>query len=48
MQALKIHKYEDDPVYQFTLKKEVEGKPKNVAKMAGVNKLTISKFSYTV
>lgn len=38
MQALKLHKCEDDPVYQFILKKEAEGKPKNVAKMAGVNK----------
>lgn len=38
MQALKLHKCEDDPVYQFILKKESEGKPKNVAKMAGVNK----------
>lgn len=38
MQALKLHKCEDDPIYQFMLKKEAEGKPKNVAKMAGVNK----------
>lgn len=37
-QALKLHKIEDDAVYQFILKKEAEGKPKNVAKMAGVNK----------
>lgn len=37
-QALKLHKIEDDAVYQFILKKESEGKPKNVAKMAGVNK----------
>lgn len=38
MQALKLNKPQDDPVYQFILKKEQEGKPKNVAKMAGVNK----------
>jgi transposase len=38
MQALKLHKIEDDSVYQFIIKKESEGKPKNVAKMAGVNK----------
>jgi transposase len=38
MQALKLHKIQDDAVYQFMLKKEAEGKPKNVAKMAGVNK----------
>ncbi len=38
MQALKLHKCEEDPIYQFMLKKEAEGKPKNVAKMAGVNK----------
>lgn len=38
MQALKLHKIEDDAVYQFMIKKESEGKPKNVAKMAGVNK----------
>lgn len=38
MQALKLHKIENDPCYQFMLKKEAEGKPKNVAKMAGVNK----------
>lgn len=37
-QALKINYMVDDPVYQFILKKEAEGKPKNVAKMAGVNK----------
>ena len=39
MQALKLTKPQDDPVYQFILKKEQEGKPYNVAKMAGVNKL---------
>ena len=38
MQALKLHKPETDAVYLFMLKKESEGKPKNVAKMAGVNK----------
>ena len=38
MQALKLHKPENDAVYLFMLKKELEGKPKNVAKMAGVNK----------
>ena len=38
MQALKLTKPQDDPVYQFVLKKEQEGKPFNVAKMAGVNK----------
>ena len=35
MQALKLHKVVDDPCYQFMIKKESEGKPKNVAKMAG-------------
>ena len=38
MQALKLTKPQDDPVYLFLLKKEEEGKPKNVAKMAAVNK----------
>lgn len=38
MQALKLQKPQDDPIYQFMLKKEQEGKPYNVAKMAGVNK----------
>ena len=38
MQALKLTKPQDDPVYQFILNKEQEGKPYNVAKMAGVNK----------
>ena len=38
MQALKLTNPQDDPVYQFILKKEQEGKPYNVAKMAGVNK----------
>lgn len=38
MQALKLTKPLDDPVYLFMIKKEQEGKPYNVAKMAGVNK----------
>ena len=38
MQALKLAKPQDDPVYLFIMKKEQEGKPCNVAKMAGVNK----------
>ena len=38
MQALKLTKPQDDPVYLFMLKKEQEGKPYNVAKMAAVNK----------
>ena len=38
MQALKLTKPQDDPVYLFMLKKEQEGKPYNVAKMTGVNK----------
>ncbi len=39
MRCLKSHKEpEDNAVYQFIIKKEVEGKPKKVAKMAGVNK----------
>lgn len=38
MQALKLHRPEHDAVYQFIIKKESEGKAKNVAKMAGVNK----------
>jgi hypothetical protein len=29
---------QNDPVYLFLVKKEQEGKPYNVAKMAGVNK----------
>lgn len=39
MQALKLTKPQDDPVYLFMLKKEQEGKPFNVAKMAGVNQV---------
>ena len=38
MQCLKLTKPADDPVYLFMTKKEAEGKPHNVAKMAGVNK----------
>ena len=38
MQALKLTKPQDDPVYLFMMKKEQEGKPYNVAKMAAVNK----------
>lgn len=38
MQALKLTQPQDDPVYLFLIKKEQEGKPYNVAKMAGVNK----------
>lgn len=38
MQALKLTKPQNDPVYLFLLKKEQEGKPYNVAKMAAVNK----------
>ena len=39
MQSLKSHPMpEDGAVYQFIMKKEAEGKPKKVAKMAGLNK----------
>ena len=38
MQALKLSKPQNDPVYLFIVKKEQEGKPYNAAKMAGVNK----------
>ena len=38
MLALKLTKPQDDPVYLFLAKKEQEGKPYNVAKMAAVNK----------
>ena len=39
MRSLKSHKEpEDSAVYHFILKKEAEGKPKNVAKIAGLNK----------
>ena len=38
MQSLKTHKPSDDAVYLYILKKEQEGKPKKVAKIAGLNK----------
>lgn len=39
MMALKVTKpTEDNAVYEFMIKKELEGKPKNVAKMAALNK----------
>ena len=39
MRSLKSHSMpEDGAVYQFILKKEAEGKPRKVAKMAGLNK----------
>ena len=39
MRSLKSHPMPaDGAVYQFILKKEAEGKPKKVAKMAGLNK----------
>ena len=38
MQCLKMHKPQDDSVYLFMIKKEQEGKPLNVAKMAAINK----------
>lgn len=38
MRCLKTTKDADDLVYQFIIKKEIEGKPKKVAKMAGLNK----------
>ncbi|MEA4820874.1 MAG: IS110 family transposase [Erysipelotrichales bacterium] len=38
MRCLKTTKNVDDSVYQFMIKKENEGKPKKVAKMAGLNK----------
>ncbi|PWJ50148.1 IS110 family transposase [Faecalicatena contorta] len=44
-QCLKMHQMTDDPVYQYILKKESEGKPKNVAKMAGVNKFLLIHYA---
>lgn len=38
MQSLKTHKPFGDVVYLYILKKEQEGKPKKVAKIAGLNK----------
>lgn len=35
MRCLKTTTDIDDSVYQFIIKKELEGKPKKVAKMAG-------------
>lgn len=38
MRRIKSHKYENDAVYNFIIKKECEGKAKKVAKIAGLNK----------
>lgn len=38
MRCIKTRPHPEDPVYQFIIKKEKEGKPKKVAKMAGLNK----------
>ncbi|MBR4067380.1 MAG: IS110 family transposase [Clostridia bacterium] len=38
MQSLKRLKCEQSPIYQYMLRKEQEGKPKKVAKIAGLNK----------
>jgi len=38
MKCLKSNKPEGDAVYLFMLKKEGEGKPSKVAKIAGLNK----------
>lgn len=38
MQSIKRIKPKNDAVYDFILKKEMEGKPKKVAKIAGLNK----------
>lgn len=38
MRCIKSHKYENDAVYNFIIKKECEGKAKKVAKIAGLNK----------
>ena len=40
MMVLKMHPnvFKGDPVYEFIVKKECEGKPKRVAKIAGLNK----------
>jgi len=39
MKSIKVVKPTDDAaVYQYILKKEAEGKPKKVAKIAGLNK----------
>ncbi|KAF5042811.1 hypothetical protein DSECCO2_508800 [anaerobic digester metagenome] len=38
MKCLKSNKPLEDPVYQFMLKKELEGKAHKVAKIAALNK----------
>lgn len=38
MRCIKTHPRPDDPVYQFVIKKEMEGKSKKAAKIAGLNK----------
>lgn len=38
MQCIKSIKPENGAVYQFILKKEAEGKPSKLAKIAGLNK----------
>lgn len=39
MKCIKSVKPNEDPVYQFMIKKEAEGKPLKVAKIAALNKL---------
>lgn len=38
MRCIKTHPRPDDPVYQYIVKKELEGKAKKSAKIAGLNK----------
>ena len=38
MRCIKTHPRPDDPVYQYVIKKEAEGKAKKAAKIAGLNK----------
>jgi transposase len=38
MRCIKTHHYPEDPVYQYIIKKEAEGKAKKSAKIAGLNK----------
>jgi len=38
MRCIKTHPRPDDPVYQYIVKKEAEGKAKKTAKIAGLNK----------
>lgn len=38
MRCIKSHPRPDDPVYQYVIKKEAEGKAKKAAKIAGLNK----------